>query len=163
MKCNDIQINLGEFMDNEMNHEKSLMIKKHVQECKQCFNQTQNILFLKQQLESLKGPSLNSDFEIKLQERIKKSNTKSNYSKFLALAASIALIAPLVHYLTFQPQLNVQKQFIIELESIGKTAFDEYESFHKWTQVVSSEESLVCGDAMSKRYCSLDKQYLSRI
>tara|TARA_R110002167_G_scaffold253769_1_gene460069 strand:- start:50 stop:502 length:453 start_codon:yes stop_codon:yes gene_type:complete len=150
-------------MDNELDHDKSLTIRKHIQECNQCFNETQNILLLKQQLESLNVPSLSSDFEKRLQERIKKSNTKSSYSKFLAIAASMALIAPLVHYLTFHPQLNENKQFIIELESIGKTRIDEYESFHKWTQVVSLEESLVCGDVMSKRYCSLDKQYLYRI
>ena len=166
MNCKDIQINLGDFVDNELNVERRLMIKEHIHECEQCFLKIERARALKQQLKSLDVPSLNDNFEIKLQKRINETSSRDSFSKFLPLAASVALIlfiVPVTHFSTFQPQLNVNNKFITELESIGKTASSEYENFHKWTQLVNSEQSLKCGNSMSKKYCSQDIEYLSEI
>jgi len=166
MKCKDIQINLSEFIDDELKVESSLIIQNHLGECKQCSHKIESIRQLKQQLISLDTPSLNDDFEIKLQKRIHKATSRSRFSQFLPLAASVALIVisvSIAHYSTFQPHLNVKNQFITELESIGKTRLSEYENFHKWTQLVNSQESLECGNLRSKKYCSLDLEYLSDI
>lgn len=155
MKCENIQIDLSEFIDNELSFEKSQVIKAHIGECKLCFLEIESIKRLKNQLVSFEA-SLSSDFDIKLKQRINKANEKSLFRKLLPLAASIALTVPLVYYLTFQSPVTVQHDFIIELQFIGKTTINNDENFHKWTQLDDFKDSLECSGLISDSYCSLE-------
>lgn len=162
MKCEDIQIGLSEFIDNELHFKNSQIIKEHIGGCKLCFREVENIRRLKKQLVSFEA-SLCSDFDLKLQQRINEANKRSLFRKALPLAASIALVVPLVDYLAFQAPVAVQHDFIIELQSIGKMTLNdndnENENFHKWTQLNDSKESLECSGSISGSYCSLDLLY----
>ena len=155
MKCEDIQIRLDEFIDNELDIVSSQAVKGHIEKCQSCFGETESIRWLKHQLVS-SAPSLSEDFDLKLQERINKANSKSDLRKFLPIAASIALIAPLVYFLKLQPPVEVQNKYILELQSLGKTAFNDIENFHVWTQSENSDENLKCSSATLDSYCSID-------
>lgn len=158
MKCEDIQIDLSEFIDNESNFENSNIIKNHIDECELCFREVESFKRLKKQLVSF-SPSLSSDFDLRLQQRINEANTKSRFRTVLPIAASIALVVPLIHYLTFQPPVNPHHEFIVELQSIGKTTSNDDGNFHKWTQLNDSNESLECSGSISGSYCSFDLSY----
>ena len=158
MKCEDIQIGLNEFIDNELSFKESQIIKEHIDECKHCFREIESIKRLKKQVISLE-PSLSNDFDLKLQQRINEVNHKSRYRKVLPIAASIALIVPLIAYLTFQPPIATQQKFIIELQSIGKSISNDDDDFHKWTQLGDSNESMECSGSISGSYCSFDLSY----
>ena len=111
---------------------------------------------LKHQLESIDIPKLSDDFNIKLQVRINKDNYKNHFRKLLPIAASVALIAPLTYFLTINPQEEVQNDFIVELLSAGNSINNDYEGFHKWTQIDDTNEGLACGNSLSTNHCSLE-------
>jgi hypothetical protein len=47
MKCEDIQIGLNDFIDNELGFKNSQIIKKHIDECKHCFREAECVKGIK--------------------------------------------------------------------------------------------------------------------
>ncbi len=162
MKCENIRIDLSKFIDNELSFDSHLIISEHLDECEQCTHEVKSIQQLKQQLESLDIPTLSDDFNIKLQDRINKDNYKNRLRKLLPIAASIALIVPLTYFLTIKPQEEVQNDFMVELLSAGNSTNNDYEDFHKWTQIDDPNENLACGNSLSTNHCALDLSYVPR-
>lgn len=162
MKCEDVQINLNRFIDNELNADSCLIISEHLVECEQCLHQVKSIQNIKQQLVSLEVPPLSDDFTIKLQGRINRDHYKGSLRKLLPIAASIALIVPLTYLLTNKPPAKVQNDFVSELISAGNSTNNDYENFHMWTQIDDAKEHLVCDNSKTTNYCSLDFTYIPR-
>lgn len=162
MKCEDIQIDLNKFIDNELSYENNLIINEHLNKCDQCLHKVKTIHKLKLQVVSLELPTLKDDFNIKLCARINKDNLRSRFSKLLPIAASIALIIPLTYFLTIKPTAEVENSFVVELLVAGNSINNDYEDFHQWTQINDLQENLACSNSKPTSHCSLDSPYNQR-
>lgn len=103
MKCNDIQNQLIDYIDNKLLKEERLIIENHIKTCDNCAKELKQIEDIISAIsnDELEQPSesLKLNFEDFLAKEIKKSdtkvisiNSKSDWKSYLKIAASILIV-----------------------------------------------------------------------
>lgn len=135
MKCSDCQLSLGDFLDKNLSNSNVVAIEAHLKLCKQCLQELNELKKIKLTIKNFSAPPLSSNFDERLQQRIRKIEKTKPSTWRWRIAAMITAFAIMLSVFNNNRMSDYEQvELVKEMLDIGKPQLNNDE-FIKNTQV----------------------------